>query len=746
MTLRQKHVLGRDAEVEVVEQLVGALPEHGGALVVVGEAGIGKSALLGVARACAVRKTASPCSRRAVCSRKRTLLSRGSTSRRGLGSESSNGLPVRQRDAVEAAFGLGDWAAPDTFFVALAALDLLAEMAAKRPAPPARRGCALARHRDVRRPRVRGPASGARAPRRRHHRAGRFRRAPDTRRPPDAEAHGARRGRGGGPARRKCARPGPGAPAARSERRSGQPARARGAPPGARRGQLRGPLSAGAAAADRAARACVRLIRFGAPDCASAPLLVAALDQEGDLSHVLEAASALAGRRVDLGDLAPVVDAGLASVDESGIRFRHPLIRSAIYQHASLADRQASHTALAAAYEDDPDRSVWHRAAALVAPDDSVVDELEEAAARARRRGVPSAAAVALRRAAQLTNHTPRLAALLIGAAELEHEIGHHDIALRTVQEARWLDLDHPTRLRVAFLLETLESRWSGTEMASAFVDLAEELGDAGEADQALRALATVAMRCWWGNPEQTTRERSGRRRRASRDARARAAGTRRSRARGSDQSGTPRARAPRAPGSRRARRPAGDVHARNRSHERVGTQPRAPVPRSGCRRLSRAGLPWAARAGTRVVGMGGGACRGRARCDSRGGRGGAPRRRDRAAAVGCGGAARPGYDGRRARGSGGGRGAHRSSRARVAADGRESDAPACAVRAWARRDRASSTHRRVRAPQPGSTTLPTSRSIRSSVAGRPATSSTPLHVVAASSPSPETCWGTTSG
>ena len=55
MTLRQKHVLGRDAEVEVVEQLVGALPEHGGALVVVGEAGIGKSALLGVARACAVR-------------------------------------------------------------------------------------------------------------------------------------------------------------------------------------------------------------------------------------------------------------------------------------------------------------------------------------------------------------------------------------------------------------------------------------------------------------------------------------------------------------------------------------------------------------------------------------------------------------------------------------------------------------------------------------------------------------------
>ena len=507
MTFRQKHVLGRDAEVEVVEQLVGALPEHGGALVVVGEAGIGKSALLGVARACAVRNGFAVLETSGVQSEAHLAFAGlHQLLRPALGE--LDRLPVRQRDAVEAAFGLGDSAAPDTFFVALAALDLLAEMAAKRPLLLLVEDAhwldtatcdvlAFAARRVELEPlvvviTVRDGFDG------RLTRAG----LPMLRLTGLDEDAAAALLDGNAPnlgpeLRQRVLSDAAGNPLALEE----LPRALAADSSAALSPQAPLPLT------ERLERAFASYASE-LPDRASAPLLVAALDQEGDLPHVLEAASALAGRRVDLGDLAPVVDAGLASVDESGIRFRHPLIRSAIYQHASLADRQASHTALAAAYEDDPDRSVWHRAAALVAPDDSVVDELEEAAARARRRGAPSAAAVALRRAAQLTNHTPRRATLLIGAAELEHEIGHHDIALRTVQEARWLDLDHPTRLRVAFLLETLESRWSGSEKVSAFVDLAEELGDAGEADQALRALATVAMRCWWGNPEQTTRER----------------------------------------------------------------------------------------------------------------------------------------------------------------------------------------------------------------------------------------------
>ena len=700
MTFRQKHVLGRDAEVEVVEQLVGALPEHGGALVVVGEAGIGKSALLGVARACAVRNGFAVLETSGVQSEAHLAFAGlHQLLRPALGE--LDRLPVRQRDAVEAAFGLGDSAAPDTFFVALAALDLLAEMAAKRPLLLLVEDAhwldtatcdvlAFAARRVELEPlvvviTVRDGFDG------RLTRAG----LPMLRLTGLDEDAAAALLDGNAPnlgpeLRQRVLSDAAGNPLALEE----LPRALAADSSAALSPQAPLPLT------ERLERAFASYASE-LPDRASAPLLVAALDQEGDLPHVLEAASALAGRRVDLGDLAPVVDAGLASVDESGIRFRHPLIRSAIYQHASLADRQASHTALAAAYEDDPDRSVWHRAAALVAPDDSVVDELEEAAARARRRGAPSAAAVALRRAAQLTNHTPRRATLLIGAAELEHEIGHHDIALRTVQEARWLDLDHPTRLRVAFLLETLESRWSGSEKVSAFVDLAEELGDAGEADQALRALATVAMRCWWGNPEQTTRERV---------------------VAVAERLATPE-REPLGlavlaladPINRgrlvleRLARPeavelddplamymlgtaATSVWAHNlglpflaaavdgfRAQGRLGLLAQAlvssawaavhvadarvatPAAAEGARLADETGQPrWAAAALLAQATM-------------------VAERGDPEAAEEL----------------------DRSSRARVAADGRESDALARAVRAWARRDRASSTHRRVRAPQP---------------------------------------------
>src|SRR6185436_11233318 len=90
-------------------------------------------------------------------------------------------------------------------------------------------------------------------------------------------------------------------------------------------------------------------------------------------------------------DLAPAVDGGLISVDDGTIRFRHPLIRSAIAQAATDADRRGTHQALAGAVGDE-DRVAWHRSASARKPDEATAALLDAAAERAVRRGAIVAA------------------------------------------------------------------------------------------------------------------------------------------------------------------------------------------------------------------------------------------------------------------------------------------------------------------------------------------------------------------
>jgi DNA-binding CsgD family transcriptional regulator len=113
----------------------------------------------------------------------------------------------------------------------------------------------------------------------------------------------------------------------------------------------------------------------------------------------------------------PADRAGLILRTGGWVRFRHPLVRSAIYQTAAPDDRRAAHRAVAEMLHDEPDRRAWHLAASCTAQDAAISELLERTAEQARRRGGPAAAGKALHRAAELTPHAEHSARLLAEAA-----------------------------------------------------------------------------------------------------------------------------------------------------------------------------------------------------------------------------------------------------------------------------------------------------------------------------------------
>jgi DNA-binding CsgD family transcriptional regulator len=151
-------------------------------------------------------------------------------------------------------------------------------------------------------------------------------------------------------------------------------------------------------------------------------LLTAAADTTGDTTLLLRAGRALG---FDRGAASPAVDAGMIVV-EPRTTFRHPLIRSAVYDLARDAERRRVHEALAEATDAhaDPDRRAWHRAVAASGVDDDIARDLEQAAGRARRRGGCATAASFLIRSAQLSGDPAERVSRLLAAAEEELAAG----------------------------------------------------------------------------------------------------------------------------------------------------------------------------------------------------------------------------------------------------------------------------------------------------------------------------------
>ncbi|MDP9346867.1 MAG: AAA family ATPase, partial [Actinomycetota bacterium] len=225
-------------------------------------------------------------------------------------------------------------------------------------------------------------------------------------------------------------------------------------------------------------------------------LLVLAMDDRPSAGEVLAATAALVERPPTLDDLAPAEGARLIAIDGKDIRFRHPLMRSAVRQAATTAERHTVHAALAEVLADDPDRSVWHRAAAAVAPDESVAAQLEVTAEALRQRHETAGAMTALARAAELTSSPARKGARLVGAAELALELGRNQDVVELVDEAEPLDLEMRTRHSILWLREALAES-SGTGSVESMTKVAEQLIAEGEPRLALHALYTAAVRCY---------------------------------------------------------------------------------------------------------------------------------------------------------------------------------------------------------------------------------------------------------
>ncbi len=247
----------------------------------------------------------------------------------------------------------------------------------------------------------------------------------------------------------------------------------------------------------------------GLPAVTLTALLAAGLNDGDALAEVLAAASLVAGARVSVADLAEAVAAGLAEVDGQSVRFRHPLVRSAVCEAAGLARRQAMHRALAEVLAGVPDRQVWHRAAASVGPDEEVAAGLEAVADRAFRRGAIAEQATALAQAARLSPSSGQRGQRLIRAAWAFHDLGRRQTTLRLLDEAELLDLEPGDRLRLSWYREIVGSATrSGARPLPALADLADQMRQDGDIDQALLTLENVALRCWWSNPDRRTRQR----------------------------------------------------------------------------------------------------------------------------------------------------------------------------------------------------------------------------------------------
>jgi len=223
-------------------------------------------------------------------------------------------------------------------------------------------------------------------------------------------------------------------------------------------------------------------------------LLLAAANPFGDQAGMRRAAERLG---VGFEAVVPAIDAELVLLGDR-LRFRHPLVRSAIYAAATVREKQEAHAALAAAIdpEADPDLHAMHRAKASRAPDEDVAAELERSAGRAQARGGVAASAAFLEHAVYLTSDASRRSQRAVAAAQAKHLAGAPDAARELLTIAEDGPLDELHRGRAELLRAQIAAARRGSEAPPLLLAAAQRLEplDPAAARETYLELLTAAM------------------------------------------------------------------------------------------------------------------------------------------------------------------------------------------------------------------------------------------------------------
>jgi tetratricopeptide (TPR) repeat protein len=490
-------LLGRESEMAALHAVVAAGVEHGSALLVIGEPGIGKSALLSAARAAAG--------------------SAGYTVLRATGTESEihlpfggihqtlaplmchlDTLPPAQRQALATAFGLAEGTTPDLFLIAEAALALLTRERSERAViivvddvhwldPQSHQILAFLAHRGARagvcvigaiRSGHTGPFADAGFPQ--LVLAG-----------VDDET-----------ANRLLSVHAGGLTAADQRRIRIE---ARGNPLALL--ELPRSWGDGPPTDEHPVTVSARLEHAFAGRIAELPqgtrdaLLVAAAGSSSDMKEILAALQAFGTPAAADELLGPAVAAGLVVDDHTQVVFRHPLVRSGVLQRETLSRRHAAHAALADVLLDDTYRRAWHRAWSIVGPDDDIADALAATVPDSLRRGAAMSAAASLERSAQLTSSSQQRGHRLIQAADQAFGAGRADVVSRILREAARVDLSDLDASRLAWLAEALnDDVRADPALVRKLCSAARRADDLGDMGLALNLLVAAALRCWWAD------------------------------------------------------------------------------------------------------------------------------------------------------------------------------------------------------------------------------------------------------